>query len=487
MSRAHLFHYPFLRRGLRAAYTPSSGPSGRALHNSVRTDPPADFLHPTTPTWRPSRLGQSLEWASDVNNSCIDVGDLTDFRFDANDEWTAIAIGLLTDTAADDRSIIAKWNVSTSSNRQLLLRTDLGAAPTDVEVRMNNSALSFSSGLVVELNTFYAFCLANHLGTVTLNIYEAFNGNLLDTSSGTAANAATQTNPIQLWGRTNNDEWRGIGGPVYLYTRALNDYEQQLIARIPHAPLHRKRPVRGFVPAGAGQTINVGQVTETDTAQAFGKAKVKAFGQIAETDTAQAFTVVKGVDVGQAVETDTPQAFGKAKQKEFGQITEADTSQTITPVSGQNIVVNQVVETDTAQAFTINPQRRLVTQIAETDTPLTLTTIGGAAAVQPVGGWLRRRDYEWLRRLGQPPDVVERLEATLDEAAEILPPVIRDDIPVTEPTLGLEALEEDLDALAVLADSLEQEHRALAETLREVAAQIEDEQMAVVLMLAMEV
>lgn len=82
----------------------------------------------------------------------------------------------------------------------------------------------------------------------------------------------------------------------------------------------------------AGSTIAVGQATETDTAQAVIRAKVRAVGQVTETDTAQAITRFVADQVNQATETNTAQAIARAKARLLGQATEADTTQAIAGV-----------------------------------------------------------------------------------------------------------------------------------------------------------
>lgn len=197
----------------------------------------------------------------------------------------------------------------------------------------------------------------------------------------------------------------------------------------------------------SGHTVSVGQVTETDTAQAISRRKVKAFGQVVETNSAQAFTKRKSkvfgqstetdlaqvitvfvaggpitVAVDQVVETDTAQAFTHRKLKAFGQVTETDTAQSVSKrkirqlgqtvetdtaqgivATGPKIItVGKVTETDSAQAFTRFKRKvfgqtfetdavfafskrkiRVVGQVEETDSATSMTIIGGI----PSDGW----------------------------------------------------------------------------------------------------
>ena len=96
----------------------------------------------------------------------------------------------------------------------------------------------------------------------------------------------------------------------------------------------------------------MGQSTETDTAQAIAKRKVRAVGQVVETDTAQAISTVAGIAVGQVVETDTAQAMRAVKIVFVQQVSEGDLAQSLFPL--KYVAVVQVVETDLAQAITVN-------------------------------------------------------------------------------------------------------------------------------------
>ena len=136
--------------------------------------------------------------------------------------------------------------------------------------------------------------------------------------------------------------------------------------------------------AGGGQTIVLGQATETDAAQAVSKSKLKAFGQSTEVDTAQAITAAKALAVGQALETDAAQAVSKSKLKGIGQTNETDIAQAMTVVAGSTIVTaGQALETDTAQAVS-TAKAKAIGQSAEIDAALAIdsakaTSIGLAS------------------------------------------------------------------------------------------------------------
>jgi hypothetical protein len=164
--------------------------------------------------------------------------------------------------------------------------------------------------------------------------------------------------------------------------------------------IQREHPLP-ITAAAAGQTIAIGQATETDSAQpitwapknrlvrqatetdsaqAIAHRKLKAIGQpvendsaqvitpaltgggqtiavaqATETDSAQAITHLKTKALGQPVETDSAQAITHRKAKALGQPFETDSAQPITAQlsSGQTILLGQAVETDTAQIVTV--------------------------------------------------------------------------------------------------------------------------------------
>lgn len=128
----------------------------------------------------------------------------------------------------------------------------------------------------------------------------------------------------------------------------------------------------------SGQTVAIGQATETDTAQGFTvtTALAAAIGQASETDTAQALTPVTGgspqtVGIGQAAESDTAQALtaGATFAAAIGQAQETDEAQSMTTLVGGATLISQAIETDTAQPLTAVPGVRTVAigQATETD------------------------------------------------------------------------------------------------------------------------
>jgi hypothetical protein len=141
------------------------------------------------------------------------------------------------------------------------------------------------------------------------------------------------------------------------WNRVLSADEVAELSRNPWQ-LFRPQVRRIYFPGAAGQTIAVGQASETDSALALTVNPLRRL-------------------VNQASETDT--------------------AQTVTLQQAQTIPVGLVSETDTAQAITVNPQHRLIGQATETDEALAITVVGGAAPVAEArqqGAGKSRRKYK---------------------------------------------------------------------------------------------
>lgn len=79
-------------------------------------------------------------------------------------------------------------------------------------------------------------------------------------------------------------------------------------------------------PASGAVTVNLGQVTETDTAQSVAVAKQVPLGQPTEADEALALAMTKSIALGLALETDTAQPVSVAKAINLGLAQEIDTA-----------------------------------------------------------------------------------------------------------------------------------------------------------------
>lgn len=131
----------------------------------------------------------------------------------------------------------------------------------------------------------------------------------------------------------------------------------------------------------SGLTATVNQISETDTAQAITRRKIKTTGQVTETDLAQTIGRIKRLAVAQISETDLAQAINRQKARAVAQVNETDLAQTITFLGTKIIAVLQVNETDAAQTITI---RKIVTagQVTETDLAQAINKIKYLAVAQ---------------------------------------------------------------------------------------------------------
>jgi hypothetical protein len=91
------------------------------------------------------------------------------------------------------------------------------------------------------------------------------------------------------------------------------------------------------------------------------------------------------IAVGQVLETNFAQAIAWApKRRLIGQVTETNLAQALSRLKTR--VVGQVVETNLAQAISVSPLRRLVTQVVETNLAQAITALlaGAGAFLQTV-------------------------------------------------------------------------------------------------------
>jgi ACT domain-containing protein len=121
-------------------------------------------------------------------------------------------------------------------------------------------------------------------------------------------------------------------------------------------------------PASSGLSATIGQVTETDLAQALSKRKTKAVAQASETDLAQALTRQRLRAIAQVSEADTAQAMARQKLQAIAQVTETDLAQPVSRlVTTITVQIGQVTETDAAQTMT-RLKAKAIAQVTETDT-----------------------------------------------------------------------------------------------------------------------
>lgn len=102
--------------------------------------------------------------------------------------------------------------------------------------------------------------------------------------------------------------------------------------------------------SAGGQSVAVGQASETDAARAMTRAKRKGFVQASETDAARAITPRRTYALGQAAETESARVITwSPKNRLIGQASETDSARAITPRKTKTIT--QAAETDTSRAL----------------------------------------------------------------------------------------------------------------------------------------
>lgn len=252
--------YPQLHKGLIHYYVPGRGNTGNLLRDGRNNRFPGVFNSTTLPVWDKTTNVQGsqhvLNWTSDIANTYINCGDITDFQFQHDRPWTTVSCGQLNDSA-NQHSIVAHWGNESFQGRQFLIRTT-AADPAGMQVFINGS-LAFTAPAVSPVGDWLLWATVNDgtgaSGGLDFRVYNAV-GALLDATAGQAASTdIVLTTSVELWGRTNADPMFGLGGPVYFYNRALVDAELRIIAADSLAPVRLALGFVGMPVVSAGGTI----------------------------------------------------------------------------------------------------------------------------------------------------------------------------------------------------------------------------------------
>lgn len=238
---------PLLWQGLRGAWVPALGAqsdSGSIIDISGYGNHGLPGIS-SDPVWTETGVlpdPMSTLQFSGTNNNFISVGNA--YSFSVNDQYTFISVMTVSETATDDRTIVAKWG--NANQRQLVVRIDQATAPADVEVYTSAGILQMNSASVVELDTPYLFSLRNNgtgsAGGFALDIYSVPDGVRLDSVAGThGADESDLSFAVTLWGRSGNDPHQGLGLASYLYDELMTSDRIQLLARDFLAPFRLKQ------------------------------------------------------------------------------------------------------------------------------------------------------------------------------------------------------------------------------------------------------
>lgn len=125
------------------------------------------------------------------------------------------------------------------------------------------------------------------------------------------------------------------------------------------------------VKAAAGVTVNLGLITETDSAQAISRSKDLALGLIPESDTPQALAVTGSVDLGLVAETDSPQVLSLTKALSLGLVSESDSAQALEMTEAVDLGL--AAETDTVQVLSGLVKERSIGLVSSTETAQALS------------------------------------------------------------------------------------------------------------------
>ncbi len=238
-------------------WVPQLGHQGQGLLDITGRNDGA-FSDATLPNWGIDNIGQggnTLIWDSDVTDSGIDLGDITEFRFERLKAWTTVSSFVLTELTSDQRNIIRKREAS--NTRQMMIRAS-AANPSNIEV-FKDTTQYFDSTATLNANEQYTIAVTNDglaSPTIALLVHDSI-GRLLSkqTTANSVADESDLTEEVRLWGGETSDDFQGYGGPVYFYRRVLADAECALIARDNLAPVRLKRFVFGSQAAAVGNTL----------------------------------------------------------------------------------------------------------------------------------------------------------------------------------------------------------------------------------------
>lgn len=195
-------------------------------------------------------------------------------------------------------------------------------------------------------------------------------------ATGTRNSSSAAVGIGGVLGATNNESDNDDVALFVVSSVAWSDGEIRAWSQSPMAATFAPLPI--WLPdaaGGGGQTVAIGQVTETDTAQALTGLLATTIAQVTEADTAQALTALQSLAIAQATEADTAQAFAAQHAAAIGQVSESDLAQAITAL--QTAAVGQATETDLAQSVSAS-QLLVASQATETD-------LAQAVALQAAG------------------------------------------------------------------------------------------------------
>ncbi len=181
-------------------------------------------------------------------------GLATHYEFKGDVPWTVCAVFQVHNTAADDRSLVARLDDPTSGERHFLLRTDLQGAPSNIEVYQSDTVttLRITGGNVIFLDVPYLVVVTCDGATNgLLYTFDLTNGRILDNAiSGSfpATGAVAGTEYFAFLGHTASDEWSGTAWMLSFHDFEMQRSQIQQLAADVGGPLRMARPRVGKAP-----------------------------------------------------------------------------------------------------------------------------------------------------------------------------------------------------------------------------------------------
>ena len=294
----------------------------------------------------PARAGLTFSLLTSVNNNAA-TDDIQVFL------WTATAAGAGSGTVV---SVTSPFDGKVVLRSGIVVYVYRGSGGLGTPVTLDGSTAKTISVTRAGANSHVVMMMAdwNQVGDVTVTA----------TPTGTVDHAQAESGQADFFAVSFGDQGAAGGPTAYGITGHTGTVDMSGIAV----------EIKG----SAGQSINVGQITETDTSQTLGKTKRKTLGQVTETNTAQAFTKRKSRVLGQALETDLAQTIASSKSKAVAQAIENDLAQAIT--RSKSKVLGQPQEVDTSQAFSTTKAKALG-QAQETDEAFSISSGGNDISV----------------------------------------------------------------------------------------------------------
>lgn len=203
----------------------------------------------------------------------------------------------------------------------------------------------------------------------TIGVHETTNVSIFNAGSQVTDSELLQTHNSSI----DNADYAIFTHGKITVAGATDDVEVKWLGDTATSRTMKERTLVMVREAATAQTVAVGQVTETDAAQAMSwNPKRRLIGQVTQSNLAQAITwAPKNRLISAPTETDTAQAVSSSKQKAVGQVTETDAANAVA-WAPKNRLISATTEADVANAVT-SAKAAAVVQAAETDTAGAIT------------------------------------------------------------------------------------------------------------------